>query len=548
MDKNKTAFVLFLIFLSALFCNRAWSQNQEYCDSLIKSGIDLMWKKEHEKSLEILTKAKNLAERSKWHKQSFNASNNIGGNYYLMLDYGEALKHYLESYNIAIVHLDESFEMIVLNNIAILYSKEKKFDKAQEYFLKAYAIAKKKNDRVKIGYYSVNLASVLNEMNAPSKARKYIDEATIYLEDKPDVLYLAKIVQVENDLLLGKWLQSRNNAVRLLSDTSNKSHADNQISLLVVIAKAYLKENNFPLALQWAKKALLHHPDAEKRLEVFRLLSEIHTKDKNYESALAYKDSVNIAQNELNKISNSQLFESNQIKFQLQNYKKEIAEKDNKIKNDRLYHLGIAGIITLLLIFVSITYRNQAVKNKQLEMIAQRNQEITLLKLQKEKDDNSLLKEKEKIALLEQERLQNEVWLRNQKIASKALYLSGKDQLLQEILKSLSAVPELSKSKTLHNYIRELKKHLSTADEWNNFMMHFEETNQGLLQKLKVYHPALSQNDLRYISYEYMNLSTKEIAALLNITPDACRKRKERIVTKLGLTDRFELSGYLSNI
>ncbi|QNK78655.1 hypothetical protein H7F37_06140 [Winogradskyella sp. PAMC22761] len=50
-----------------------------------------------------------------WYKQQFLALNNIGANYYSMLDYGEALDYYLEAYTIALKHLDENEEMTVLN-------------------------------------------------------------------------------------------------------------------------------------------------------------------------------------------------------------------------------------------------------------------------------------------------------------------------------------------------------------------------------------------------------------------------------------------------
>src|SRR5690606_16078598 len=112
-----------------LFWSGVSAQTIEECDRLIESGIKEMNEKNHEKSLEILSRAKSLSEKNDWHKQLFLSLNNIGANYYLMLDYGEALDNYLEAYKIAVKELDQNFEMIVLNNIAILYSKEKKFEK-----------------------------------------------------------------------------------------------------------------------------------------------------------------------------------------------------------------------------------------------------------------------------------------------------------------------------------------------------------------------------------------------------------------------------------
>jgi DNA-binding NarL/FixJ family response regulator len=45
-----------------------------------------------------------------------------------------------------------------------------------------------------------------------------------------------------------------------------------------------------------------------------------------------------------------------------------------------------------------------------------------------------------------------------------------------------------------------------------------------------------------------MNLNTKEIASLLNITPEGCRKRKERITKKMQLAENTSLFEYLSGL
>jgi tetratricopeptide (TPR) repeat protein len=105
-------------------CTYGWRQTDR-CDQLIREGIDAMNRNENIKSLELLTQARVIAEKNRWYTQQFLAINNIGANYYGLLEYGEALNHYLEAYTIALRELDPKYEMTVLNNIAILYSKEK---------------------------------------------------------------------------------------------------------------------------------------------------------------------------------------------------------------------------------------------------------------------------------------------------------------------------------------------------------------------------------------------------------------------------------------
>jgi hypothetical protein len=172
------------------------------------------------------------------------------------------------------------------------------------------------------------------------------------------------------------------------------------------------------------------------------------------------------------------------------------------------------------------------------------------LQLEKEKNENLLLeqqiKEKESTALLEQERLKNEIEARNRKLSAKALYLSGRNELIEDILSSVSGTTELTKNPELAGHIKTLKTHLKTNDEWDSFLTHFEEVNHGFLSRLKAAQPALTANDVRFITYIYMNLSTKEIASMLNITPEACRKRKERLATKMELPEDVSLYDYLS--
>lgn len=533
------------IFIGLFCCNSAIGADIKYCDSLIRSGIDVMWKKNHVKSLELLTEARTLAEKNRWHKQMFLAQNNIGCNYYMMLDYGEALKQYLESYKIAIKYLDTAHEMTVLNNIAILYSKEKKFRKANDYFLKAYRIAKKNNDSIKIGLYSLNLGSLANEENRLQEARNYLDQSLRYTQH-PQVSIPAQITLCVNDLLLGHPQKARLSAEKLFYNLKNEENNDNRLLLSSIIAKTYLKENNLVSALQWTNNTLSEKPDLENKRELFGLLADIYFRLKTYNLAFQYKDSINAADNKLNVIKNGKLFESSEVKFQIQNYKKEISEKESKIKNERKIFYSILASIIFGIIILLVVFRNHLIKNKQSRLIAQRDKEIIEFKLQKETACNSLLIEKEKTALLEQERLKKEIELRNQKISSKSLYLSGRNQLLEEILKSLSKAPELSENRVLINDVKALKAHLKIDDDWDDFIRHFEEVNQGFIKNLTAKHPQLTTTDIRYISYVYMNLNTKEIATMLNITLEACRKRKERIEKRMNLPDHLSLSSYIS--
>lgn len=546
---SKAAFLAFLCFF---LYGSAIGNTIEHCDALIKKGIDAMWDKQHVKSLELLTEARNMAEKNRWYKQQFLATNNIGANYYTILEYGEALHYYLESYNIALKELTPKYEMVVLNNIAILYSKEKNYAKAQEYFKKAYDIARENNDGTKIGLYAMNLGNLANEMGNVKEARVYILESFPYLKSDPQMLVLAQVGLADNDLLQGNTRQAREKAMSLYKSNVNLNFNEIGTSLMLIIMKSYLKEGNYPEAIESGHKLLATKPNADNRKKVFEVLADAYSKSGNYGAALRYKDSIVSAIEELEETKNKILLNSNEAKFRIQDYKNELAINEEKRSAERnLFYFIIGGIIAVAAIIVLII-RNISVKLRQKKLIAEQNEKVIALELEKEKHENLLLekqiREKETQALLEQEQLKNEIESRNRKLSAKALYLSGRNELIEEVISSLSQIPALAGDRSLSGHIKTLKGHLKTDHEWDSFITHFEEVNHGFLNRLKVMHPSLNANDVRFISYIYMNLSTKEISSMLNITPEAARKRKERVASKMELPEDVSLYDYLSNV
>lgn len=538
----------FLIFLSLSQLANAEVSTSKHCDSVIKNGVELMLAKKHLQSIELLSEAKAIARKNKWYQQMFLAQNNIAINYYLMLDYGEALKQYFESYEISQKYLEDKYSMIVLNNIAIMYSKEEKYDKANEYFYKAYSIAKKNKDSLKIGMYALNLGNVANDENKTEKARQYFEESLRYSQ-RSELEIPLKIGLCQNDFLSGKIAKSRSSANGLLLQIKdNPENTDNRISLKTIVAKSYLKENNWSPALKWTLNALSEQPNLETKAELMELLSAIYFKLKSYDLAFRYKDSVIAVKNELNDVKKSKLFESNSVKFQLQDYKEKVLEKESKIINERKIFYSVLTVIVFGVVIIILVFRNRLAENRKRQLIALNEQRITEINLEKEIAHNSLLEERGKRAALEQERLKNEIALKNQKILSKQTYQFGRNLLLKDILKAVASIPGIKENKEVVNYMEALKQHIKNDENWESYVRHFDDVNQDFIKKLMERHPDLTITDIRYISYLYMNLDTKEIASMLNITPVACRKRKERIEKRLNLNEKISLNAYLLSI
>jgi hypothetical protein len=545
--------VLFFIFLmSGLNGANAQEIKKADCDDLIRKGVEALNKNQHTHSLELLMRARVLSKNNDWDTQEFLALNNIGGNYYKLLEYGEALNYYLEAYTIAIKKLTPKDEMTVLNNIAILYSEEKKYSQASDYFKRAYAIARENKETLKTGLYALNLGTLAIDMDNPKLAEDYFNEALALLAHEPQFLAIGKMGLANCNLLLGKTRLARETAQNLLANTKDLEFYHIDIDLLTIISKSYLKENKLAEAIVYVNKIFAKKPNLEVRIELFKLLTEISIRKKDFDAALQYKDSLFNATTRLNEIKNGKLYENSKIKFELQNYKNQSMLNEAKLLNERRTFYGILVFIIVGVLLVLWTLWNLSHKLKQKKLIAERNEQILALELEKEKNELLLLEkqfnENKAVSLLEQEKLKNEVELKNRKLSAKALYLSGRNQMIEEILSELSALKQVSKDNSLVAHIQSLKNQLRKDNEWDNFITHFEEINQGFLNTLKSKHTTLTINDIRYISYIYMNLSTKEIASMLNITQESCRKRKERVLSKMGLSKDVNLYDYLTSL
>ncbi|MFC0343622.1 tetratricopeptide repeat protein [Epilithonimonas hispanica] len=521
------------------------------CEKMVIKAVEAMNKKEFVKSLQILSKTKKIAQDNHWYREEFLAVNNIGANYYMMLDYGEALNNYLDAYKIAVAHLDEKSEMTVLNNIAILYSRDNKIDKAKDYFSKAYELAGKVNNNISKGLYAINLTIVYNEKGSYKTAKKYIDEALKLTADSPYYL-LAKSTYMETLVNLKQYDAAEKIANELLPKLNGVEYAEYRTQVYYNLSTIAEQRNDLQKAFQFLQMAEKNNLNFDFKENLFERFSALYKKANNIDRAVSYKDSIMAVKDSVNRIKNGQLFENSKIKFELHNSQKDLAESKGQLTSQRSFFIKgiLLAIFIVLIIFWAL--RNSIVKNKQQKIIEQNNAEIAKLELEKEKKNKEILenqlKEKEVLALLEQEKFKNELEAKNRKLTTKALQLSTKIELIDDLIKTLSRESDDLKNVDLSNIIQQFKILQKQTHEEESFLVHFEEVNQGFINKLKQLHPDLNSNDIRFLSYVYMNLSMKEISIIFNITPEACRKRKKRIVKKMGLDENIDLYHYITVI
>lgn len=545
----KFQIIIFIIsFISALSADAATLRDTAYCDSLINSGKTVI--NEHGNyadGFRILQNALDLAEQGNMYRQQFLAQNNIGILFYLTLDYGEALNRYLEAYTLAIKYLTDKETMSVLNNIAILYSKDTNYPKAYDYFLQSLQIARKTDDGKRIGMYSINLGVVCNKMGDTKKAREYLRQAERYILNDTVLTLKHRTALLQSDFLEGNYRKVVEDGKKILLNDPAKQDPEVANLAAFLLADAYFHLMDYQPAVYYANLSLNHDDDLGSRIQTYELLSKIHFADKEYRKALSCKDSVILMQDSLHRVKNGHLLENSKIRFELQEAQYNLSLKEFQLSSQKRIFIGAVNLaLTILLLLVWIL-RSRVIKRRQEKKIELEKRRIIELELEHQKKEKLLfenrMRENETKMQLEQEKLKNEIEARNRQLAAKALAAAGNNQLLEELIVALSESPAHNSS-TLKQ-LQKFKERLDSGNDWNEFISHFDQVNHGMLTTLQQTYPDLNSSDVRFISYLYMNLNTKEISSIMNITPDACRKRKERVRQKIGLEADSDLYTFL---
>ncbi|MEM6517122.1 MAG: LuxR C-terminal-related transcriptional regulator [Bacteroidota bacterium] len=99
--------------------------------------------------------------------------------------------------------------------------------------------------------------------------------------------------------------------------------------------------------------------------------------------------------------------------------------------------------------------------------------------------------------------------------------------------------------KGLNPVIKIIDKNINNKDDWKFFQEAFNNADKDFLKKIKSIHPNLTPNDLRLCAYLRLNLTSKEIAPLLNISPKSVEVKRYRLRKKMNLEHQEGLTDYI---
>ncbi len=163
---------------------------------------------------------------------------------------------------------------------------------------------------------------------------------------------------------------------------------------------------------------------------------------------------------------------------------------------------------------------------------------------QKELHDQKLEKARSEILSLNNEKLEAELDAQNTKLLLSSTQMAQKNSMLIEVKSMLSS--NLDKTDpNIRATIRKIESELRANDYWSEFNNYFEKIDKRFTNALVQKFPQLTKNDLRICGLIKLNMSTKEIASILNISLRGVEKAKYRLKKRLELEQEQSLDTFI---
>ena len=189
-------------------------------------------------------------------------------------------------------------------------------------------------------------------------------------------------------------------------------------------------------------------------------------------------------------------------------------------------------IITIILIHSSY---NQYYKKQKKNLIEKNQRELERSQLENERE----------IMKLRNEKLRHDIDNKNRELAASTMSIIKKNEFLSTVKKELS---EVRNNELVKPVIKIIDKNLNQESDWELFQEAFNNADKDFLKKVKIKHPSLTPNDLRLCAYLRLNLSSKEIAPLLNISHKSVEIKRYRLRKKMNLESKDNLIHHILEI
>lgn len=424
-----------------------------------------------------------------------------------------------------------------LQLISTIYVRQKKYEEAMQLSTEVVAALKDKKDdsgTLGLAYNTLGYLYELQKNTASSEehytlALKVFEKENAMAYLPTSYIKMGEIAQHKNDK--ENSLQFYDKALTLALTSENK-----QAQVAAYIAKGKWEitfENGLLQAeIYYNKARIIAASLSDKTFEIKTLEALIELKNKvgDFKEVSQLQGQLIRIKDRFYSFEREQIVKSLEVQFEVseKNRKLELLTAEQEVSNLTQWLLvSLLGLVILIFGIVFFFLRRSR------------------------KRDQQLLKTKEALVTLmeEQERLkeqqfQNDLEFKESQLSAVTIQMLEKNEMLEEIKTILS-----KKEPTSDADIKKLINKYTIHDtNWKDFDQYFESLNKNFYSRLKTKYPEISSNDLKICALIKLNLSIKEMASILNISPDSVKTARHRLRKKLQLSTEENLTDFILSV
>lgn len=426
-----------------------------------------------------------------------------------------AMQDFMQALELAEMQKDTSYLSSIHNGIAVIHKKQGNFESAIESFTKSAELTKSQGDYHSMYAAIGNRAMVYKSQGLYEKAFEPWPEIYHYFDsiDFPNwkLSALANMQIIKNRMK--SYEESVSYGEKALPLSREVGWKQSESDILNELGISYLALGQPEMAAKYSEQSKVLADETiyiEKQKDARKTLADIYEELGQYEMALLnFKEYKALHDSIFQKDKSNQVLEL-QTRYETAEKEKNIQELEAKAEIDRLNRNYLMGGIGLLIVLFSIILNREMQRRKKARQLAD----------------------------AEKSRLQDQIDFKNRELTSQALNLARKNGMLQEIksdLESIRIKAEQESASDMKGVFQKINFDKQIDKNWEQFTQTFTQTNSSFIQSLTSNYPDLTKNDLRLAALLRMNLSSKDIATILNISDDGVKKARYRLRKKLNL-------------
>lgn len=446
----------------------------------------------------------------------------------------EATRYHVDALRLA-ENMDDDNWLVIktkcvsLNSLGNIFLSMQQPDKAMEFFKQALILENQLGSHLGMAINFANMGAALAIVGKPDSALIYYHKAMHYNVLAKSRSGVAISHTCMGDILSGQkqygeamqHFQQARAITDSIGDTYHWLNATHSyLKTLVAIDNILLARLVAFDAIDKARRSGVIYYLSEMSLllaNVFEAENNLSLSVKYLKQGYAYRDSM-IA------LSNAEKIQDLQLKYESEKMEQQIKWLQDKAASHRLIqNVFLLLAVALLLLAVAFWY-------------------IARLRKRDIGQQNLLIIQEQELNRMQQQQFTNQLQLKSHELTTLAVQLAAKSEILSGVRE------HLQDKGVARELVASLNVGINLENDWEVFRKQFQGVHPSFFRQLKVMHPDVTPKDERLCACLRLNMTTKEVASILNVTPQAVDKSRNRLRKKLNIEASVNLYEFLIEV